>query len=78
MGGPSLQWTTAPSLGRPCHRRARLGPPVPSVFRRTRRWVEVTKPIPQGNGETLADELVDDGGDATLGMHGYREGGRFR
>ena len=35
----------------------------------TRRWVEVTKPIPQVQGETLADELVDDGGDATLWMH---------
>ena len=36
---------------------------------RTRRWVEVTKPIPQVKGETLADELVDDGGDGTLRMH---------
>ena len=35
---------------------------------RTRRWVEVTKPIPQVKRETLADELVDDGGDVTLWM----------
>ena len=46
---------------------------------RTRWLVEVTEPIPQAKGETLADKLDDDGGDATLGIHkGYREGGRLR
>ena len=30
----ALQWAAAPSLGRSFHRRARLGPPIPSVFHR--------------------------------------------
>ena len=34
VGTPSLQWTTALSLSRSFHRRARLGPHVPSVFHR--------------------------------------------
>ena len=29
----------------------------------------MTNPIPQVKGETLADELVNDGDDATLGVH---------
>ena len=36
---------------------------------RTRWWVEVTKPFPQVTGETLADELLQDGDDPTLRVH---------
>ena len=31
--------------------------------------MEVTNPVPQVKGGTPADELVNDGDDATLGMH---------
>ena len=34
VGSPSLQWTATPSMGRSFHRRARLGPPVSSMFHR--------------------------------------------
>ena len=39
------------------------------MYWRTRRWVEVTNPIPQVQGGTFADELVNDDDDATLGMN---------
>ena len=50
-------------------RRRRHGSWRRRMHWRTRWWVEVTNPIPQVKGQSLAHELVNDGDDATLGMH---------